>query len=152
MMTDAALQQATTLLAPWAKETTTPSLDRVDVQIDSGSLLDAVRALTESHWGYLSAITGLDLGVEKGEFEVLYHFCASAAILTLRVHISRTEAAIPSVCEVLAYASFFERELSEMLGITVVNTPDPSRLFLPDDWPEGVYPLRKDFAGQETSA
>jgi Ni,Fe-hydrogenase III component G len=32
-----------------------------------------------------------------------------------------------------------------MLGLTVTGTPDPSRLFLPDDWPDGVYPLRKDF-------
>ena len=39
----------------------------------------------------------------------------------------------------------FERELSEMFGVTVVGIPNPERLYLPDDWPEGVYPLRKDF-------
>jgi NADH-quinone oxidoreductase subunit D len=31
-----------------------------------------------------------------------------------------------------------------MFGVDVVGTPNPDRLFLPDDWPDGVYPLRKD--------
>ena len=44
-----------------------------------------------------------------------------------------------------AGATFFERELSEMFGITVVGTPNPDRLFLPDDWPTDAPPLRKDF-------
>jgi Ni,Fe-hydrogenase III component G len=33
----------------------------------------------------------------------------------------------------------------EMFGIVVSGTPDPSRLYLPEDWEEGVYPLRKDW-------
>jgi Ni,Fe-hydrogenase III component G len=33
-----------------------------------------------------------------------------------------------------------------MFGITVENIPDPRRLVLPDDWPDGQYPLRKDWS------
>jgi membrane-bound hydrogenase subunit beta len=44
-------------------------------------------------------------------------------------------------------ATFTEREKQEMLGIEVVGIPDPRRLFLPDDFPEGVYPWRKDEKG-----
>jgi ech hydrogenase subunit E len=32
----------------------------------------------------------------------------------------------------------------EMFGVVVEGTPNTNRLFLPDDWPDGVYPLRKD--------
>jgi Ni,Fe-hydrogenase III large subunit len=32
-----------------------------------------------------------------------------------------------------------------MLGLIPEGHPDPRRLVLHDDWPEGVYPLRKDF-------
>ena len=32
-----------------------------------------------------------------------------------------------------------------MFGITVINTPDSNRLFLPDDWPVGVFPMLKEF-------
>jgi Ni,Fe-hydrogenase III component G len=76
---------------------------------------------------------------------VLYHFCSGAAIVTLRTHIPREAACVSSICGLVPSAGFFERELSEMLGVTVVDAPAAGRLFLPDDWPEGVYPLRKDF-------
>jgi Ni,Fe-hydrogenase III component G len=52
---------------------------------------------------------------------------------------------IPTVCNLIPSAIFFERELIEMFGITVEGTPNTDHLFLPDEWPEGVYPLRKDF-------
>jgi Ni,Fe-hydrogenase III component G len=56
---------------------------------------------------------------------------------------------VPSICGVIPSAGFFERELGEMLGVTVDGIPDASRLFLPDDWPDGVYPLRKEFAAAQ---
>ncbi|MFW6183752.1 MAG: NADH-quinone oxidoreductase subunit C [Chloroflexota bacterium] len=117
----------------------------LDVSLDAQRLLPVVEALIEVNWGYLAAITGLDLGAEAGEIEVLYHFCSGAAIVTLRVHTPRSQPVVPTVCDLIPSASFYERELSEMLGVEVKGTPDPRRLFLPDEWPDGVYPLRKDF-------
>jgi len=52
---------------------------------------------------------------------------------------------IPSVCSICPGATFFERELGEMFGIHVIGTPNPDRLFLPDQWPTNAPPLRKDF-------
>ncbi|MHC5035633.1 MAG: NADH-quinone oxidoreductase subunit C [Planctomycetota bacterium] len=37
-----------------------------------------------------------------------------------------------------------EREMNDLLGIVFEGHPDPRRLILADDWPEGVYPLRRD--------
>jgi Ni,Fe-hydrogenase III component G len=138
------LQSAQTELQPWAKVTTQPEPNRCDATLDRAELLPAVSRLTTIGWGYLSAITGLDQGTESSEFELLYHFCSGAAILTLRVRLPREAAAIPSVCGLIPSASLFEREVSEMLGITFTNSPDARRLYLPDDWPSDVYPLRKD--------
>ncbi len=166
------LKAAQDLLAPWAKQLQTPEPNRLDVWIEPGDLLPLLTALRAAHWGYLAAITGMDLSttapapkpssarrktadapapepppapVQRGDFEVLYHVCEGAAIVTLRVRVPRDSAVVPSVCALLPNASVFERELSEMFGVTVAGTPDPGRLFLPEDWPEGVYPLRKDF-------
>ena len=41
-------------------------------------------------------------------------------------------------------AEWIEREMHDILGITFRNHPNMRRLILSDDWPEGVYPLRKD--------
>ncbi len=123
---------------------TTPEDNRLDAQVAPANLLPAVKALDNHKWGYLVAITGLDHGAAAGEMEVFYHFCCGPSVLTLRVTVPHEQAAVPSICPIIPCASVFERELAEMFGIEVYGTPDPSRLFLPDNWPEGVYPLRKD--------
>lgn len=138
------LQAAQQVLSPWAGDSQTPEPNRLDVGMAAENLIAATEALIAARWGYLAAITGLDLGAEAGQIEVLYHFCEGAAVLTLRVATPRAAASVPSVCPVIPSASVFERELVEMMGIQVVGTPDNSRLFLADDWPDDVYPLRKD--------
>ena len=98
--------------------------------------------------GYLAAITGLDLGVEEGECELLYHFCTAAAIVTLRLRVPYEGGIVPSLCSIIPSAEIFEREVAEMFGITFQGLRNPDHLYLPEDWPEKVYPLRKDFDPQ----
>jgi Ni,Fe-hydrogenase III component G len=148
--TDDRLQQAEALLHAWATEPVRPEDNRLDVWIAAADLVAAVEALHGAGWGYLSAITGLDDGPaadgrEADGLQALYHFCGGAAVVTLRVRLPYEQPSVPSVCGVIPSASFFERELAEMFGVTVEGTPNPDRLFLPDDWPDGVYPLRKNF-------
>lgn len=139
-----ALQAAIELLSPYRLKMTEPGPYRVDIYIEAANLQKAVKTLADAHWGFLSAITGID-DAATDELEILYHFANKFVILSLRVRIPHEKASIPSICAIKPGATFFERELSEMFGVEVVGTPDPSRLFLPDEWPEGVYPLRKDF-------
>ena len=121
-----------------------PETNRYDGNVAAEKLLDTVKALRSINTFYLAAITGLDDGAEKNTMQVLYHFCAGAAVVTLRVTLPRTQPIVPSICPILPYASPFERETGEMFGITFSGTPDTSRLFLADDWTEGIYPMRKD--------
>ncbi len=145
MNTETALKNGASLVETWTVGSNAPEPNRLDVQVAAENLPAATQALIGAHWGYLSAITGLDQGVEAGTLEALYHFCNGAAILTLRVGLPRDGARVPSICPVIPSASLYERELSEMLGIEVTNAPNTERLFLPDDWPAGIYPMRKDF-------
>jgi ech hydrogenase subunit E len=147
--TEEALSQAIELLGPWAQNTTRAADQRVEVEVDAASLLDAVKTLQETRWGHLTSITGLDPGVDTGVVEVLYHFRCGAAVAGLRVRLPRDAATVPSICEAIPSASFMEREMSELLGVTVTGAPPHGRLFLADDWPEGVYPLRKDFRPEQ---
>src|SRR5512136_891642 len=139
-----ALHTAMALLEPRALKITEPAAHRADAYLDAGRLLPAVESLRKARWGFLTAITGLD-DVKAGEIEVLYHFVNGSANVNLRVRIPRTDASIPSICSICPGATFFERELSEMFGINVMGTPNPDRLFLPDEWPPDAPPLRKDF-------
>jgi len=171
MDTTTLLENARELLAPVSTDTSSPEENRMDIIISSEGLLQAVEILHKAKWGYLSAITGLDHipssevsteerewahtgeGEEQtgfgygGSIEVLYHFCNESAVLTMRVLLPYRHPEVPTICGIVRSASLFERELMEMFGVTVVDTPNTEHLLLPDDWPVGVYPLRKEFTG-----
>ena len=152
MTTETILQRAGEVLAPFSKGNSTPETNRLDVQIEASDLPAATAVILSNNLGYLSAITPTDLGKEVNKLEVIYHFCEGAAITSLRIHLPREDQPdIPSISDQIPVASFFERELGEMLGVHVVGTPDSSRLFLPDDWPDGVYPLREDFTVEQAA-
>src|SRR5215208_6927654 len=96
------LQKAEWLLTSWNKETTHPETNRRDFVVSAVDLRGAVTALQEAKWGYLSAITGQDLGVQSGQLEALYHFCDGPAIVTLKVHLSREEnASLPTIEDII---------------------------------------------------
>lgn len=146
------LQNLETTLAPYSERFEWRNDTQLYAFVPSGKLLDAVRTLMDSGWKYLSAITGVDCpaaeGAEtEGEIELLYHFCQGAFIFTLRVRAPYSNPVVPSVCGLIPYATLYERELIEMFGVVLEGTPSTDRLFLSDDWPDGVYPLRKSFKG-----
>lgn len=139
---------ATEVLAPWAERSTItqPEPERMDVVLTTTEdLVPVTTALRVKRLGYLSAITGLDLGPDAGELEVLYHFCTGPLIITLRLRVPRTGGVVPTLTDLIPSAEPYERELSEMFGIHIAGLRVPAHLYLPDDWPAGVYPLRKDF-------
>ncbi len=151
------LARAEELLKPVSEEISRPASYRVDAIVTPEKLLEAVTILTKAKWGYLLTITGLDRPapeppegekkVGENHIEVLYHFGESAAIATIRVSLPYSNLKVPSVCSVIPAATLYEREVIEMFGITMEGTPNTDKLLLPDDWPAGVYPLRKEFTG-----
>ena len=93
-------------------------------------------------------VTGID---SDDCFEMLYHFSndESGCFVTVKAFIrDREKPAIESITPFVPAAEWIERELHDILGIDFVNHPNLRRLILADDWPEGVYPLRKAFPGR----
>ncbi len=152
------LENAEKILSPLGLQISHPANFRMDAVVTTDTLVPASRALIDGKWGYLSAITGLDKpapaptaegGEKPGEnhMEILYQFCEGPVVLTLRLTIPYSKPVIPTVCGVIPSATLYEREIIEMFGITIEGTPNTDKLLLPDDWPDHVYPLRKEFKG-----
>jgi Ni,Fe-hydrogenase III component G len=91
-------------------------------------------------------------GPMEDKLEALYHFTEGPVVATLRVTVPYADPRVPSICPIIPSATLYERELQEMFGFVVEATPVPDRLVLPDDWPDGVYPLRKSFTGLPAKA
>lgn len=118
---------------------------RVAAEIPVAKLTEAIEALKENGLNKISAITGLDLG---DGFEVIYHLCNDEGVLlSLKTLLARENPCVPSVTDLFPGVFLYERELIDLLGIKVEGTPHGRRYPLPEDWPEGEYPLRKDWNG-----
>ncbi len=87
-----------------------------------------------------------------GPLEVLYHFCEGAAVLTFRVKLPRESPSLHTLSEVVPSALMYEREIAETFGVHIEGMKDTRRQFLSDDWPQELYPMRKDFTSQSAAA
>lgn len=80
--------------------------------------------------------------------EILYHFThdASDFIISVRAILKdKSDPHIDTITSVTRSAWWIEREIHELFGIEFDGNNDLRPLLLPDDWPKGVYPLRKSF-------
>lgn len=120
------------------------------IQLNLELLKPAIQTLIDIAFPHLAVISGVDIG---DEIELLYHFSLfygtkhGECTVTLKVKVPKSDPRVPTISDLMPSAVFTEREKQEMLGIEVVGIPDPRRLFLPDDFPAGVYPWRKDNTG-----
>jgi len=122
----------------------THSPARIYVELDPADIRIFASFMKEEGVRFSTA-TGIDTG---DAFEILYHFSddGSGKIISLRVRISgRENPCIDTISDIIKAAEWIEREIWEMLGINFKGHPDLRRLLLPDDWPEKVYPMRKDY-------
>ena len=69
--------------------------------------------------------------------------------INISVELPKTKPEIDTICDIIPGALITEREKQEMLGVTIKGIPDSRRVFLTDDFPEGVYPWRKDETGPQ---
>ena len=115
---------------------------RVYVDIAPNDLVDVVKYLFEDLRARYVIASGVQ--VEDG-FEVLHHFCFDAdhVVVSVRVKAAPEKPEVPSVTSVIRGAEFIEREMHDLLGIEFPGHPNLAPLLLTEDWPEGVYPLRR---------
>lgn len=154
METSTILESGRLLIEKWIESSKSPEDNRLDIWVIRENFKPAVREIVNNRWGYLITITGLDIApimdpegneTQAGQLEGLYHFTKDSAILTIRVKVPYSDPTLESICDLIPSATIYEREIIELLGFDLINTPSTDRLVLPDSWPEGVYPLRKSF-------
>ncbi len=118
---------------------------RCYITIDKDTLLEVVDFIYNKLKCRFSIATGLDN--EEG-LEIIYHFSddkKTGAMINIKVFLPYKTPAVESLTKVFPGAEWIERELHELLGVNFNNHPNMVPFLLPDDWPKGKYPLRKDF-------
>ena len=91
----------------------------------------------------LCTISGLDEGPTLG---AIYHIAReSGIILNLHVSVPKDKPVLKTISARFPAADAYEREMVDLLGMQVEGLPAGNRYPLPDNWPAGQYPLRKDW-------
>jgi membrane-bound hydrogenase subunit beta len=120
------------------------------IRIDRELLKPAITKLMDIRFPHFAVIAGSDLGDEIELLYILSVFYGTKFgeyMVTLAIRLKKTDLTVPTITDLIPGALLSEREKQEFFGITVTGIPDGRRLFLPDDFPQGVYPWRKDETG-----
>ncbi|HZK66461.1 MAG TPA: NADH-quinone oxidoreductase subunit C, partial [Chloroflexota bacterium] len=117
----------------------------VRVTVPLERLVDSCVLLNSRFEGRLATMVGLDDRVRTGKFRLVYVFSVGRFWVSVEAEVDPACPDFPSVTPHLPAAHWYEREVRDLLGLVPLGHPDPRRLVLHDDWPEDVYPLRKDF-------
>ncbi|MFA5145896.1 MAG: NADH-quinone oxidoreductase subunit C [Candidatus Omnitrophota bacterium] len=100
-------------------------------------------AVREPGFSILLTITGLDEGQTLG---FIYHMARpDGIILNIKTSVPKERPVLKTVCRTFPGAENYEREVADLLGAVIEGLPEGKRYPLPDDWPAGQYPLRKDW-------
>ncbi len=91
-------------------------------------------------------LSGTDKSPINDTYEVTYIFSLDRdnLIVALKEVVPPSDPRVPSLTNIIPGADWHEREMRDLMGIVPEGHPDPRRLVVSDDWPEDVFPLRKD--------
>ena len=120
------------------------SKKRVYVEVDPKDIKEVAKYLFDDLAARFNIASGIDT---RFNIEILYHFTIERLnlLISFRVKLDRDKPKIDSIAPIIKGAEWIEREMHELIGIDFIGHPNLKRLLLPDEWPEGVYPLRTDY-------
>ena len=136
------------------KERFGPLIQRADLPNDSRLFVfvdrSAVKYVCQHIFRELDARYVATIGADdrpfSGNFLVAHNFAFDHdhVLCSVLTELPPDDPKIDSITEVVPAASWAEREMRDLVGIEPVGHRYLKRLVLPDGWPDGMHPLRKD--------
>jgi len=118
---------------------------RLWAEVESANFFEAFDYIVKKmNFPMLCIITGLDSG---DNLEFIYHLSRyDGTMLNLKTFVPKTNPVHKTVMiDYFPGAELYERELVDCFGAKIEGLPEGNRYPLPDGWPEGQYPLLKDW-------
>jgi Ni,Fe-hydrogenase III component G len=123
---------------------------RITAEVDKNNLIELLSySFNELNFNLLCTITGLDVG---DNLQFIYHIAnKDGIVINVKTITSKSNPVINTVTGIYNGATFYERELEDLLGAKVDGLPEGRHYPLPENWPKGQYPLRKDWKTESMS-
>lgn len=99
----------------------------------------------------LISMVGNDERDTGGHYSIYYVFAGYSRniVVVLKTLVAADKPEFPSISLLIPAAQWYEREIRDMLGLEPIGHPDLERLVHHNDWPVGLYPLRRDFEAKQ---
>ncbi len=139
-------QRLTSRLGPALLGAERPHPDTVRFDIEPRAVRDAAELLGHEVGARFLITVGMDERPLGRGYAIVHLFSLDPAhlFIALASTVDPAVAKIPSITPVIPAAAWAEREFRDVIGVEPEGHPDPRRLVVPDDWPAGTYPLRRD--------
>ena len=122
-------------------------VDELHLEIAKHEILNLTVKLRD--WGFpLIQLTATDERGSHGNFRLFYTFANDEEqfLIIVSVCIAEDEPSFPSIMKEVPAAHWYEREIRDLFGLDPIGHLDKRCLAVHKDWPDGLYPLRKDFS------
>lgn len=125
---------------------TQPNPFRLFLTVDRENIQDVADYIFNTAKARLILSAATDKSPINNTYEVTYVFSLDRdnLIVALKEVVPPSDPRVPSLTNIIPGADWHEREMRDLMGIVPEGHPDPRRLVVSDDWPEDVFPLRKD--------
>jgi Ni,Fe-hydrogenase III large subunit/Ni,Fe-hydrogenase III component G len=132
---------------------TTEHLNESYIEVRTDDYKDICRHLYEDRHAVLRLMFAADERERDGVFRIYTVFSLPGAdrFFIIVLPVREADSAFPSITTHVPAAHWYEREISDMFGLTPQGHPDQRRLVLHEAFPAGSHPLRKDWkmSGQD---
>lgn len=127
--------------AEWVHE------EEVVITVTVDAAPDVFEFLYYERGGWFCQMAGNDERSINGKF-VLYYILSmeeeDRCYVMMRVEVPRVSGEFKATSAKVPATVWAEREVQDLFGLHAIGIIDNRNLVLPDDWPQGLYPLRKD--------
>jgi Ni,Fe-hydrogenase III large subunit/Ni,Fe-hydrogenase III component G len=120
------------------------------IHTERNQLVETYTSLLGTQSRLLTMVASDEKEVGVDRFKLRYFFSkGNNQVTVLEVIVPEEDPSYSSLTEILPAASWYEREAYDLFGLTPVGHHDLQSLVLHDDFPKGVYPLRKDYSYEQ---
>lgn len=115
-------------------------------EVSTSEIVNIASNLRHEHHLELKLITATDERQGNGYFKIWYIFgVPKENIFVIPYIILKNSEEFPSLTSICHEAWNYEMKLKSFFGLTPIGHPDDRQIILHENWPDGVFPLRKDF-------
>ena len=117
------------------------------VTVDRDRAPEIIEFLYYDRSGWMPVMVGNDERSLRDCYALYYVLSmeeTDTCVMQVRVEVDPKDLTFKSVSPRVPAAVWPEREVQDMFGLKAEGIIDNRNLVLPDDWPQGLYPLRKD--------